>query len=32
VKGRGKPVSVRGGGAYFAKARLFAAKKGRRLH
>jgi hypothetical protein len=30
VKGRSKPVTVRGGSAYFVKARLFAAKKGRR--
>jgi hypothetical protein len=30
VKGRTKPVTVRGGTAYFVKARLFAAKKGRR--
>ncbi len=30
VKGRRKPVTVKGGGAYFVKARLFAAKKGRR--
>jgi Thrombospondin type 3 repeat len=30
VKGKKKPVIVRGGAAYFAKARLFAAKKGRR--
>jgi hypothetical protein len=30
VKGRSKPVTVRGGSAYFAKARLFAAKKGRK--
>jgi hypothetical protein len=30
VKGRKKPVVVRGGGAYFAKARLFAARKGKR--
>ena len=27
VKGRKKPVTVRGGGAYFAKARLFAARR-----
>jgi hypothetical protein len=30
VKGRRKPVTVRGGSAYFAKARIFAAKKGKR--
>jgi hypothetical protein len=30
VKGRTKPVTVRGGSAYFVKARLFAAKKGRK--
>jgi hypothetical protein len=30
VKGRAKPVTVRSGQAYFAKARLFAAKKGRK--
>jgi hypothetical protein len=30
VKGRKAPVTVKAGGAYFAKARLFAAKKGRR--
>ncbi len=30
VKGKRKPVTVKGGGAYFVKARLFAAKKGRR--
>jgi hypothetical protein len=30
VKGRRKPVVVRGGSAYFAKARLFAARKGKR--
>ncbi len=29
VKGRSKPLTVRSGQAYFAKARLFAAKKGR---
>jgi hypothetical protein len=30
VKGKKKPVTVRSGQAYFVKARLFAAKKGRR--
>jgi hypothetical protein len=30
VKGRKRPVTVTGGGAYFAKARLFAVKKGRK--
>ena len=30
VKGRKKPVVVRGGAAYFAKARLFAARPGKR--
>ena len=30
VKGRKKPVVVRGGAAYFAKAQLFAARKGKR--
>jgi hypothetical protein len=30
VKGRKKPVVVRGGAAYFAKAKLFAARKGKR--
>jgi hypothetical protein len=30
VKGRKKPVVVRGGGAYFVKAKLFAARKGKR--
>ena len=29
LKGREKPVVVRAGAAYFAKARLFAARKGR---
>lgn len=30
VKGRRKPVTVRAGGAYFVKAQLFAARKGKR--